>query len=73
MLKRLEAGGLVSRERMVGNERALAVGLTPKGKYLRAQATSVPETMLTKLGLSRQQAENLNHLMHEVIAATRRA
>ncbi|WP_309070288.1 MarR family transcriptional regulator [Arthrobacter sp.] len=72
MLKRLEANGLVSRDRMVGNERALAVDLTPKGKELRAQAVSVPETMLTKLGLSREQAENLNHLMRQVIAATQR-
>jgi DNA-binding MarR family transcriptional regulator len=70
MLKRLEASGLVSRDRMVGNERALAVDLTLKGKELRAQAVSVPETMLTKLGLSREQAENLNLMMREVIAAT---
>lgn len=73
MLKRLEANGLVSRDRMVGNERALAVDLTPKGKELRAQAVSVPETMLAKLGLSREQAENLNHLMRQVITATQRA
>ncbi len=73
MLKRLEANGLVSRDRVVGNERALAVGLTSEGKQLRAQAVPVPETMLSKLGLSREQAENLNQMMREVIAATRRA
>ena len=71
MLKRLEANGLVSRDRMVGNERALAVELTPKGKELRAQATSVPGTMLARLGLSREQAENLSQMMREVIAATK--
>ncbi|MFD1214417.1 MarR family winged helix-turn-helix transcriptional regulator, partial [Arthrobacter sp. GCM10027362] len=35
MLKRLEAAGLVTRSRMAGNERALAVGLTAGGEALR--------------------------------------
>ena len=43
MLKRLEQAGLVTRERMEGNERALAVGLTDAGVALREQALAVPE------------------------------
>lgn len=70
MLKRLEANGLVTRERVAGNERALAVGLTAAGRELRNRALSVPGTMMAKLGLSREQAENLNRVMREVIAAT---
>lgn len=73
MLKRLEANGLVTRERVVGNERALAVGLTAEGGALRERALSVPGTMLAKLGLSRKQAEELNLMMREVIAAAQRA
>lgn len=69
MLKRLEANGLVTRERVAGNERALAVGLTAQGRDLRKQALSVPGTMMKKLGLTREQAENLNAVMREVIAA----
>ena len=71
MLKRLEANGLVTRERVVGNERALAVGLTAEGRSLRERALSVPGTMMEKLGLSRKQAEDLNRMMGEVIAAAK--
>lgn len=73
MLKRLEANGLVSRGRAPGNERALAVGLTPEGRKLRRQALSVPETMLAKLGLSREQAARLNSVMQDMITAAQRA
>jgi MarR family transcriptional regulator, organic hydroperoxide resistance regulator len=70
MLKRLEAGGLVTRNRAQGNERALAVGLTDKGTALREQAVSVPETMMQRLKLSRDQVSDLNKAMHQIIAAT---
>lgn len=73
MLKRLEANGLVTRERVAGNERALAVGLTEEGRELRARALSVPGTMLARLGLTREQAEDLNRMMREVIAAAQGA
>jgi DNA-binding MarR family transcriptional regulator len=73
MLKRLEANGLVTRERVVGNERALAVGLTGQGRELRTRALSVPGTMLARLGLTREQAEDLNRMMREVIAAAQEA
>lgn len=73
MLKRLEANGLVTRERVAGNERALAVGLTVQGRELRQRALAVPGTMMAKLGLSRDQAENLNRVMREVIAAAQGA
>ncbi|GAB3552929.1 MarR family transcriptional regulator [Arthrobacter tumbae] len=73
MLKRLEANKLVTRERVVGNERALAVGLTVEGRSLRERALSVPGTMMEKLGLSREQAEDLNRMMGEVIAAAKGA
>src|SRR5918911_1933884 len=38
LLKRLEVAGLVSRARVRGNERTLAVGLTERGRALRAEA-----------------------------------
>lgn len=73
MLKRLEANGMVTRERVPGNERALAVGLTDEGRNLRRKALSVPGTMMSKLGLTRDQVESLNATMHQVIAATQQA
>jgi DNA-binding MarR family transcriptional regulator len=59
LLKRLEACGYVTRRRVQGDERSLAVGLTPEGAALRDRARAVPGTMLGKLGLSRTEAEEL--------------
>jgi DNA-binding MarR family transcriptional regulator len=73
MLKRLEQAGLVTRERMEGNERALAVGLTDAGVALREQALAVPGTMLSRLGLEREQLRELNAAMHALITAARKA
>jgi MarR family transcriptional regulator, organic hydroperoxide resistance regulator len=72
MLKRLEAGGLVSRNRAPGNERALAVGLTDKGAALRTEALAIPGTMMERLGLTRDDVQALNRTMRDIIAATNR-
>ncbi|EMY35700.1 transcriptional regulator [Arthrobacter crystallopoietes BAB-32] len=73
MLKRLEAAGLVTRERVPGNERALAVGLTEAGADLRSQALSVPGTMLDRLELDRETLRELNASMRRLIDAAQRA
>jgi MarR family transcriptional regulator, organic hydroperoxide resistance regulator len=70
LLRRLETAGLITRRRVEGNERALAVALTPAGAALRQQATSVPGTMMAKLGLTRKQVEDLHCTMMDLIAAT---
>ncbi len=41
LLKRLEAAGLVSRTRSRKDERAVAIGLTEKGRALESQASGV--------------------------------
>jgi DNA-binding MarR family transcriptional regulator len=71
LLRRLEAAGYITRQRMPGNERTLAVGLTPLGAALRQQATQVPTTMMARLGLTREQVGQLHASMMELIAATR--
>lgn len=70
MLKRLETQGLITRTRVPGNERALAVGLTQAGRDLRSAARRVPATMMERLGLTREQVETLNDTMHAIIRAT---
>ena len=72
MLKRLEAAGLVTRNRAPGNDRALAVGLTDKGAALRREAIAVPGTMMERLGLTREKVQALNQAMREIIATTAR-
>jgi DNA-binding MarR family transcriptional regulator len=71
LLRRLETAGYITRGRAAGNERALAVGLTPSGAALRQQATAVPGTMMERLGLTREQVGQLHQAMTELIAATK--
>lgn len=70
LLRRLESGGLITRRRADGNERALAVELTPEGAALRQQALEVPGTMMERLGLTRSQVTELHASMMGLIAAT---
>jgi len=70
LLRRLEETGYVTRQRVDGNERALAVGLTPAGAALRQQALAVPGTMMERLGLTREQVGELHKSMMALIAAT---
>src|SRR5881275_512364 len=51
LVKRLEAAGLVRRERDRVDERLLAVTLTPAGRELRTKAEKVPSRIVDRLGL----------------------
>ena len=70
LLRRLEEAGFITRQRADGNERTLAVGLTPAGAALRQQALTVPGAMMERLGLSREQVGELHRSMMGLIAAT---
>jgi len=72
ILRRLEEAGLLTRQRVPGNERALAVTLTKAGAALREQATAVPGTIMERLGLSREEVAELHAAMTGLIAATQR-
>jgi DNA-binding MarR family transcriptional regulator len=69
LLRRLEDAGFVTRARQQGNERALDVALTPRGRALREQALAVPTTMMARLGISREEAAELHGSMMRLIAA----
>lgn len=72
LLKRLEESGLITRERVTGNERALAIKLTDKGAALREQALAVPGEIRDRLNLSREEVAELHQAMTGLIAATQR-
>ncbi len=59
LVKRLEAQGRVHRSRRRSDERVLEVDLTEEGRALRAQALSVPEQIMARVGMD---AEALAHL-----------
>ncbi|WP_164207116.1 MarR family winged helix-turn-helix transcriptional regulator [[Micrococcus luteus] ATCC 49442] len=71
LLKRLEGHGYLTRERAVGNERSLAVALTPEGAALRDRALTVPGAILETLGLTRAEAEDLQERMTRLARSAR--
>ncbi|MFF5371258.1 MarR family winged helix-turn-helix transcriptional regulator [Streptomyces sp. NPDC013187] len=59
LLKRLEAAGLVRRERSARDERSVLVALTGRGLELRERAGRVPGALLTATGLDTAEAGRL--------------
>jgi DNA-binding MarR family transcriptional regulator len=49
ILKRMEAQGLITRQRSGTDERKVIVTLTPKGQQLQAEAASIPEQLAAGL------------------------
>lgn len=69
LLKRLEAGGLVRRERSSEDERSVTVHLTDAGADLRAQALRVPHRIVAATGLPLAEISTLQTLLRRVTAA----
>jgi MarR family transcriptional regulator, organic hydroperoxide resistance regulator len=70
LLKRLEAAGLVTRERHPDDDRALAITLTDRGRRLREKALDVPPQVVERLGMGLEELEALRAALTRVIAAT---
>jgi DNA-binding MarR family transcriptional regulator len=69
LLKRLEANGMVTRERDPRDDRALAVSLTAQGRSARRQAERVPPAIMDRLGMDISQLEELRDSLTRVIDA----
>jgi MarR family transcriptional regulator, organic hydroperoxide resistance regulator len=69
LLKRLEAAGLITRERDPADERCVTVSLSARGERLRAKASSVPSTVAGASGMT---GEELAALRDTLIAFTGR-
>lgn len=65
LLKRLEAGGILTRTRDPQDERQVRIHLTRHGRALRKQAEQIPQQMLTVSG---QEADTLLRLRSELAA-----
>ncbi|KWX67734.1 MarR family winged helix-turn-helix transcriptional regulator [Mycobacterium sp. NAZ190054] len=59
LLKRMEAGGLVRRQRSETDERQVEVTLTADGKRLRRKAECIPDKLFPLTGLTPDQAMQL--------------
>jgi DNA-binding MarR family transcriptional regulator len=73
LLKRLEAAGLLRRERDPRDQRNLALALTDKGRALREQAEKIPAGIVERLGMPVEQLMNLHEVLTQVIAASQQA
>jgi MarR family transcriptional regulator, organic hydroperoxide resistance regulator len=73
LLKRLEAAGLLRRERDPRDQRNLALALTDKGVALRAEAERIPAGIVERLGLPVEELMSLQDALTRVITASQRA
>jgi DNA-binding MarR family transcriptional regulator len=69
LLKRLEAGDLVTRTRDAADERRVLVGLTAAGTALRARAAHVPDALRCCVPLPADDAVTLRDALHRLTTA----
>ncbi|MBX9398117.1 MarR family transcriptional regulator [Streptomyces sp. TRM72054] len=69
LLKRLEAAGLVRRERSVRDERSVEVRLTDEGVALRERALQVPRRIMAATGFDVDEIRELRARLDELTTA----
>jgi DNA-binding MarR family transcriptional regulator len=69
LLKRLEAAGLVRRERSARDERSVEVRLTEEGGALRERALEVPRRIAVATGLDIDEIRSLRARLDELTTA----
>ncbi|MBN1094687.1 MarR family transcriptional regulator [Blastococcus sp. TML/C7B] len=73
LLKRLEAAGLLRRERDPEDQRNLALALTDEGKALRAEAEKIPAGIVERLGMPVEELVHLHEVLTRVITTSQDA
>ena len=73
LLKRLEAAGLVRRDRRPADEREVEVTLTPEGRALQERARHIPRAIERATNLSGEEIEVLRVRLTELRTALRHA
>jgi DNA-binding MarR family transcriptional regulator len=69
LLKRMEAAGLVDRQRRARDEREVEIALTEHGSRLRHDAIGVRRHIVAKLGMDAASIARLRAELNEVMAA----
>ncbi|MET9319327.1 MarR family transcriptional regulator [Streptomyces sp. NPDC003038] len=69
LLKRLEAAGLVRRERSAEDERSVHAHLTDEGLALRARAQEVPRRIATSTGFDLSEIQDLQARLNQLTTA----
>ena len=73
LIKRMEAGGLVTRRRDAGDERRVLVEPTAKGDALRAKMKDVQEGLSCGMPLERAELKALHGTLTRLVAGLREA
>ncbi len=68
LLKKLEAKGLVKRQRCEEDERCLLVSLTEKGTELKEKALSIPGAISSYIRISEEEKSQLYDLLYKILA-----
>lgn len=66
ILKRMEAQGIVTRQRSKEDERKVIIALTPKGKELQKEAAAIPEKLAEGLTSSNVKLEEMEALKDQL-------
>lgn len=69
LLKRLEAKGLVTRNRDKQDERVRVIKITPQGRALRNKASGIPGQLACNIGLEKQQARQIKKMCEHLLQA----
>lgn len=66
ILKRMEAHGMITRDRSKEDERRVTISLTPYGKNLQEEAACIPENLVSKLITEKSSIEDLKKLKDQL-------
>jgi DNA-binding MarR family transcriptional regulator len=66
LIKRLEANGLLRRERRADDERVVEVALTPQGVALRDRVRDIPPVIGSAMGLTEDEIEVARDLLRRL-------
>ncbi len=69
LLKKMEAQGLVSRQRNAADERSVIVSIAGAGEALRERAASIPSQIGKSLPLTKEETKTLYQLLYKVLHA----
>ena len=69
VLKKLEAKGWVTRQRLERDERSLLVTVTEAGEALKEQAVHVPEQLMSCISMDPEDAIQLYGLLYKILGS----
>lgn len=66
LLKRMQASGLIERQRATDDERRVEVWLTTQGEQLKQQALGIPPTLACASACSLEELSSLTQRLHQL-------